>query len=201
MKTAMFGGSFNPIHNGHIQLAKAVRKQLGLDRVLIVPAFQPPHKEKSGMASGEARLAMCRLAFEGDPAFEVSDMEIRRQGASYTYLTLEELHAQNPDDELYLLMGADMFMTVHEWKHPEIIFSLAVVCGIPRNSDNAAVLAKQAQLLSTLGAHTRIPDTPVMTVSSTRIRAACAAGEDISALVPPSVHAYIREHQLYSAQG
>ncbi|MBQ8134069.1 MAG: nicotinate (nicotinamide) nucleotide adenylyltransferase [Clostridia bacterium] len=197
MKTAMFGGSFNPIHNGHIQLAQAFVKKLCLDRVLIIPTYIPPHKQKDNSVTPNQKLEMCRLAFEEMPLFEVSNIEIRRKGASYTYMTLQELSEKYKGDELFLITGADMFLTIHEWKHPEIIFSLATVCGVPRNDEDIGSLKKQQEHLSTLGAKTEILDANVMTVSSTDIRNKVKNGEDISTLVPRSVENYIKENGLY----
>lgn len=197
MKTAMFGGSFDPIHSGHVSLAHAFTERLGLDRVLIMPTFIPPHKIKKTSVTPEQRLEMCRLAFDGEEGYEVSDIEIRRQGASYTYMTLEELDRLYPDDELYLITGADMFMTIHQWKNPDIIFRLATVCGVPRNDDDISDLEKQAEYLHTLGAKTEILDAGIMTVSSTEIRERVATGKDISGLVPPAVGEYILVNGLY----
>ena len=197
MKTAMFGGSFDPIHSGHVSLAHAFTGKLGLDRVLIVPTFIPPHKIKKTSVTPEQRLEMCRLAFAGEEGYEVSDIEIRRQGASYTYMTLGQLAGLYPEDELYLITGADMFMTIHQWKNPEIIFRLATVCGVPRNDDDIADLERQAEFLHTLGARTEILDAGVMTVSSTEIRERIARGQDIGSLVPPAVEDYIHQNKLY----
>ena len=132
-----------------------------------------------------------------EEGYEVSDIEIRRQGASYTYMTLGQLAGLYPEDELYLITGADMFMTIHQWKNPEIIFRLATVCGVPRNDDDIADLERQAEFLHTLGARTEILDAGVMTVSSTEIRERIARGQDISSLVPGAVSDYIHRHGLY----
>lgn len=197
MKTAMFGGSFDPIHLGHVSLAHAFTERLGLDRVLIVPTCIPPHKIKKTSVTPRQRLEMCRLAFEGEEGYEVSDIEIRREGASYTYLTLTELKELYPQDELYLITGADMFMTIHRWKEPQIIFRLATICGVPRNNEDISGLEKQAEFLHTLGARTEILDAGIMTVSSTEIRERISRGQDISSLVPPAVEDYIYQNKLY----
>lgn len=197
MKIAMFGGSFNPIHTGHIQLAQAFVKRLGLDKVLVIPTFIPPHKQCDDSVSPYDRLEMCRTAVENLPFAEVSDIEIKRGGASYTYLTLLELSEKYKDDELFLITGADMFMSIHTWKHPEIIFSLSTICGVPRNDDDIKNLQKQAEYLKTLGAKTEILDVSLMTVSSTEIRNKIKSGEDISLLVPYEVENYITENKLY----
>ncbi len=197
MKTGMFGGSFNPIHNGHTELAKALFRELELDRLLIMPSYIPPHKFVDSAAFPDQRFEMCCLAAKDIEGFEVSNLEIKRQGASYTYLTLHELHSIYPDDELYLLMGADMFMTLQKWKNPEIIFSLATMCAVPRYDDDISRLEQQARFLQEMGAKTRVLDARVMTVSSTQIRKMVRAGEDISGLVAPAVQKYIKEHYLY----
>ena len=197
MKTGMFGGSFNPIHNGHTELAKALFRELELDRLLIMPSYIPPHKFVDSAAFPDQRFEMCCLAAKDIEGFEVSNLEIKRQGASYTFLTLHELHSIYPDDELYLLMGADMFMTLQKWKNPEIIFSLATMCAVPRYDDDISRLEQQARSLQEMGAKTRVLDARVMTVSSTQIRKMVRAGEDISGLVAPAVQKYIKEHYLY----
>ncbi len=197
MKIAMFGGSFNPIHNGHIMLANAFQKELALDKVLIIPAYIPPHKQRDYSVSPQQKLEMCRLAVKDMPFAEVSDIEIKRQGASYTYMTLQELKTIYPHDELYLITGADMFMTIHQWKNPEIIFQLATICGIPRNDDDISDLQRQAQYLHILGAKTYILNANVMTVSSTQIRNNTSQNLSISGLVPPAVERYILQNRLY----
>lgn len=197
MKIGMFGGSFNPVHNGHIELAKAFYRELSLDRLLIMPSYIAPHKFTEGAVFPDQRFEMCCLAAKGIDGFEVSNIEIKRHGASYTYLTLQELHTLYPDDELFLITGADMFMTIHEWKNPGAIFKLATICGVPRNDDDISRLKKQSEYLQTLGARTYILDVGIMTVSSTEIRKKVKAGEDISDLVAPTVNKYIKEHYLY----
>ena len=197
MKTGIFGGSFDPIHNGHIQLAEAFVRELSLDRLFIIPTYIPPHKQREGMAEPRQRLEMCRLAFENSDVIEISDIEIKRKGASYTYLTLRELRDENKNNELFLLTGADMFMTIQDWKHPEVIFESAVICAIPRNDDNIEVLKKQGEYLDTLGARTIISDTCVAPVSSTQIRTLVSERRSISKFVPRKVEEYIFNNGLY----
>ena len=197
MRIAMFGGSFNPIHIGHIQLAQAFVKRLGLDRVLIIPTYIPPHKQCDNSVSPQDRLQMCRLAVKDLPFAQVSDIEIQRKGASYTYLTLQELSEKYKNDELFLITGADMFMSIQTWKHPEIIFSLATVCGVPRNDDDIKQLEKQAEYLKTLGAKTEILDAGVITVSSTEIRKKIQNDESTDGLLTKEVREYIDKNKLY----
>lgn len=198
MRIAMFGGSFNPVHNGHIQLAEVFVQKLRLDKLIVVPAYVSPFKRSDSSVSPLQRLEMCQLAFENMPCAEVSDIEIQCEGASYTYLTLEKLSEIYPNDKLYLITGADMFLTIHKWKNPEVIFRLAAICGVPRNDDDIAALEKQAEFLHTLGAETEILDICVMTVSSTQVRESMRNGQDISTLVPPKVESYIRRSKLYT---
>lgn len=131
MKTGIYGGTFNPIHNGHLHIVEEFRRGLGLDRVLLIPTRVPPHKAAPDLASAGERFAMCRLAAQGKPWLELSDIEMRREGKSYTAETLEELSVLYPQDQFYLLMGEDMFLTLGRWYRPETIFSLASVCTTP----------------------------------------------------------------------
>ena len=197
MRVGMFGGSFNPVHCGHVQLVESFIIELSLDRVFVVPAFVSPFKLEGGAVIPEHRLEMCRLAFADIPQVTVSDIEILRQGASYTYQTLITLSEKCCAEKIYLLLGADSFLTVQDWKKPESIFEHAVICGIPRETENAAVLEKHASILEGLGAQSLILRTEVMTVSSTQIRNLIKKGQSISGLVPRSVEQYIQSHQLY----
>ena len=193
----MFGGSFDPVHNGHVQLAQAFIKELSLDRVFIVPAFISPFKQNGAAVLPVHRAEMCRLAFKDIPQAENCDIEIKREGSSYTYQTLEALTDKLDTEKIYLITGADSFMTIHKWKEPESIFRHAVICGLPRNDDDISVLEKQSEYLHALGAETRILNISVMTVSSTEIRSRAANGESIKGLVPDDVERYIVENRLY----
>lgn len=197
MKLAMFGGSFDPIHNGHVQLAGAFTEKLGLDKILIMPTYLPPHKQKKTSVTPQQRLEMCRLAFKDQSDVIISDIEIKRQGASYTYMTLLELSELYSGGELFLITGADMFMTIHQWKEPQIIFEKAVICGVPRDKDDIAALKKQQEYLAGLGARSEILDAGVMTVSSTEIRNRIRNGMSIAGLVPDAVEEYIMDNGLY----
>ena len=130
-RMALFGGTFDPIHNGHVQMALEFARRLQLDRVLLMPTFVPPHKMKQQMASVEDRLAMCRLVAQEHPVLEVSDLEARRGGASFTADTLEALHTQYPEAEWYLITGADMFCTLSTWWRFGTIAECAVLCAAP----------------------------------------------------------------------
>ena len=170
-RIGIFGGTFNPPHIGHVAAAKAFLQQANLDEMIIMPAFIPPHKEFDNVVSCDQRLEMCRIAFSNIPNTSVSDLEITRQGKSYTYLTLQELASDNAD--LFFLCGTDMILTMDHWKNPEIIFSLANICYIRRENDEATTALideKCKEYLSKYNA-TVIPiEADVIEISSSDIR-------------------------------
>lgn len=199
-KIAVFGGTFNPVHNGHLHLARSFAAAVGADRILLVPAFRPPHKRAPDLARAEDRLAMCRLAARDGP-FEISTLELERGGLSYTADTLRELKRLEPGAELYLIMGEDMFLTIENWREPETIFSLATLCAAPRSGAGMSRLREHEAYLRSLGARTLVCGIPYLPVSSTQVRAAVRAGESIAELVPPAVADYIFQHHLYTECG
>lgn len=196
-KIGLYGGTFNPIHEAHVHLVKDFADRLGLDKVLLMPTFQPPHKQAHQLASPEDRLAMCRLAAQGDERIQVSDLEIKRAGKSYTAETLEELHRLYPEGQWYLLMGEDMFLTVNHWYHPEKIYRLAVLCAAPRSLDGIPRLQEHAKFLHTCGAESILCNIRYLPVSSTMVREAVAEGQPLDGLVSPEIAQYIREKGLY----
>lgn len=197
-KIGVFGGTFNPIHNGHVHLARGYLRALGLDEVLFIPTNVPPHKEAGDVLPPAHRLAMCRLAVQGQPGLAVSDIEIRRAGKSYTVDTLRALAQEYPGDTLYFLMGADMFLTVNEWNGFDEIARLAVLCTASRHEGEWPGLQAHARLLERqYGARCHIEAIPVLDVSSTQVREALARGEDARGLVPPPVADYIAQNGLY----
>ena len=125
MKIGVFGGTFNPIHNGHISLLHKMKQEMELDKVLLVPTFMPPHKSGDEVVSALHRLEMCRLAVQELDWVQVSDIEVMRGGTSYTVDTLRAISKTHPNDELFLLMGSDMFFSFEQWKSPNEIASLA----------------------------------------------------------------------------
>lgn len=198
MKTGIYGGTFNPIHNGHLHIVEEFCRGLGLDRVLLIPTRVPPHKAAPDLASAGERFAMCRLAAQGKPWLELSDIEMRREGKSYTAETLEELSALYPQDQFYLLMGEDMFLTLGRWYRPETIFSLASVCTTPRSPDGLDALRQKAlEYTGQFQARCFLEHIPYLPISSTQVRQAVARGEDVSGLVPQAVAAYMKERGLY----
>lgn len=198
LKIGIYGGTFSPPHIGHTAAARAFLDSMALDKLLIIPALVPPHKQINYPDDPAARLDMCRLAFGSFERTEVSDIEIARGGKSYTSDTLEEL-ASN-DRKLFLLCGTDMILTLEEWHMPEQIFRLATPVCIRRENDN-----NTGKTLDDAIAHYRkkygvtvpvINSLPVE-VSSSEIRERLHNGGSVSGLVPKNVEEYIRKHRMY----
>ena len=205
MKIGVYGGTFNPPHLGHLISARFAMEALGLDRLIFMPAGDPPHKElPQGSPTARERLAMVELAADSmllPGRVEVSDMEVRREGKSYTADTLSELHEQYPQDELFLLVGTDMFLTLQNWKKPEVICELAHLTAFARTqADTGERLEMQGKYLSeTYGARCTILQLPQITpVSSTQLRQRLERGEGREYLVP-GVYGYILRGGLYGS--
>lgn len=197
-KIGIFGGTFNPIHKGHILLARYCKDELELDRVILIPACSPPHKETSDLASADDRLNMCRIACENLEGFEVSDIEIKRGGHSYTYQTLASLKEVYPNDELCFIMGADMFLSLDKWKYPEIIFQKASIIAVPRDNSNVDELRDYYKtIISKMGAKTYILSNSVMQVSSTYIRENIENYNTVKNMIDRRVYDYISKNNLY----
>ena len=199
-KMGLLGGSFDPIHQGHIDMALRMAEALHLDGVVLMPTFVPPHKIRESMASAEHRLAMCRLAAEGQPMLQVSDLELTRQGASFTVDTLSALQEKYPDTQWHLITGADMFVTLRTWHRFADIANMAVLCTFTREGTDRAQLQQYADGLTAEGVRCYVDPEPIMTVSSTQIRSRIEAGESLTGLVPEAVARYIAEHGLYRQQ-
>ncbi len=195
-KIAVYGGTFNPIHNGHIHLAEQFKKLIGFDKVVLIPTNVPPHKEALMLASAEDRLQMCRLAAL-DAGFEVSDMEIKRSGRSYTADTLELLKKQEPEAEFYLMMGEDMFLTLLSWRRPDKILKLSTICAAPRSWQGLKKLEEYAEKLKERGGRVVLGDIEYLPVSSTMVRDCIREGKDVAGLVPRGVAEYIKTKHLY----
>lgn len=203
MKIGVYGGTFNPPHLGHLISARFAMEYLGLDKLLFIPAWDPPHKEVPAHSPpAEIRLEMTRLAADSmllPGRVEVSDREIRREGTSYTVDTLRELHDQYPEDELWLLMGTDMFLTLQAWKDPATICSLAHLAAFARTqTDTGEMLEIQGKYLAeTYHAQCTIIQLPQITpVSSTQLRELLLEGKGRESL-PPAVYGYILRNGLY----
>lgn len=196
-RLALLGGSFDPVHNGHLALARAFGQQIGADRVFLMPAKQPPHKPGGRLASEADRLAMCRLAVEGDALLRVSDLELRLPAPSYTVNTLRALRGMHPDTELFFLCGGDMLMHFSRWREYEQILRLCTLCAAARGEDNLERIRERAQEYRALGGKVLLVPMEPVEISSTDVRRRLEAGESIDGLVPSAVAEYIDCHGLY----
>lgn len=199
MRLGVFGGTFNPIHNGHIHLAVMLSKGFSLDKTLLIPANTPPHKTAPGLVSGAHRLQMCRLASADYPNLEVSDMELLREGESYTVYTVRALRAQYPGAELYLIMGCDMLACFTKWYRFEEIMQGATLLAGARNPGEYEHMLGYARELERFGGHCFVEPIEPLPVSSTEIRLKTAKGGEINELVHPDVACYIALHHLYQS--
>jgi len=197
MKIGILGGSFHPIHNGHLDMARSARDALGLDQVILMVDRIPPHKELAQGAGSEQRLKMVQLACEDEPGFVASDWELRQSGTSYTALTLTHLKEEHPEDQLYFIMGSDMLRSLTSWYHPEIVCKMAHLVCICRAGQDGGEAEAAAQVETLYGADvTLLP--PVRELSSTDIRDRLSDARSITGLVPPAVEWYIYEQSLYA---
>ncbi len=191
-RIGVYGGTFDPIHNTHIEIARAALERVRLDRVLFVVAARPPHKRHEVFAEAEARLALVQAAIADEPRMEASRVEMDRRGLSFTVDTLRQIRQNAPDAALYLIVGYDSLVELPGWYEPEAILEMARLLVVPRPGvppDMPSVLEGKFDLLP-------FQESPL---SSTEVRRRTASGEDISALVPPAVARMIREKRLYHA--
>jgi nicotinate-nucleotide adenylyltransferase len=215
-RIAVFGGSFNPIHYGHLLLADEVLEALALDRVLFVPAAHPPHKPPGALAPATDRYAMVELAIRSDARFGISDLELRRQGPSYTVDTLEALHDVAVADELHLLIGSETFLDLLSWRAPRRIAELARLVVVPRTGSAFDPDGAAAQkVLQEIGMRrfmiaTGVPSPTAvdavvivhaasLPLSASDLRRRAREGRSLAYRVPDPVAAYIRTRRLYEA--
>lgn len=201
MRVGIYGGTFSPVHNGHVAAAKAFMEQMWLDILYVIPTGVTPHKEMKGDATARDRLEMCRLAFGGMEGVIVSDLEMRREGKSYTVETLRELY--DPTGRLFFLMGTDMLLTLDRWREPEEIFRLCYPVYIRREADAALdqrIVEKITAYHQRFGKMVPRIVAPAIELSSSDVREAIAGGRSIDGMVPPAVAEYIQEHHLYLNQ-
>lgn len=199
-KIGIFGGAFNPVHSGHIKLAKDYIDFLKLDKLLLVPTAVPPHKESTDFASRDDRFNMLSLAFENMPMCEISDIEFRRDGKSYTYDTLIELKKIYPDDEFYLIVGADQFLSFGKWYRYKDILDMVNICTAAREDENEKMLlAEGAKKLDGLDLNKfYLSPFDVFKISSSQIRNMLKNSEETSYFIPKKVYDYIVEKGIYS---
>ena len=203
MKTGIFGGTFNPVHLGHLAVCEAARAAHGLGRVLLVPSGAPPHKQnEQELVPGARRLEMVRIAVEGRDFLDTSPVELERSGPSYMVDTLEILQRQYPEDELFLVVGGDTVGELSTWYSWRRLFELSRIVAVNRpgfspDFDDPVFAQLSAEILRQCAAD--MVEMDEVDISSTRIRRAAARGEELASWVPPGVSDYIRDHGLYSS--
>ena len=200
-RVALFGGSFNPIHIGHLIVARAVAEHLQASRMVWIPSRHPPHKNDGRLADAADRLEMVRLAIADEPGFEVSDIELKRDGPSYSYLTIQAFtETLGPDASLYWVIGGDTLPDLYTWYHISDLVDLCRVVTAVRPGFETPDLSQLESVLSPQQVeklHERILPTPRIDIAATTIRERIAQGRSIRYLVPEAVHGYIEERGLY----
>lgn len=199
-RVGILGGTFNPLHIGHLACAQEALLKLELDEVALMPVAAPPHKEIEADPGAAHRLAMCRLAAGADPRFSVCALEVERGGRSYTVDTLRGLHARTPGNELTFIVGADMALSLPTWREPEQVLDLAVLAVAEREGVRRMDILECLAGLRGIAERVRFFDMPRIDVSSSLIRRRVAAGEPIRYLVPDAVREYIAAEALYGAK-
>jgi len=198
LRVGVYGGAFSPIHKGHVEAAKAFMRQMWLDVLFVIPTGMSPHKEMDNSASAEDRMEMCRLAFRDVEGVIVSDIEIKRDGKSYSIDTLRHMSCE--DQRLFMLCGTDMMLTLGDWDDADEIFKLCYPVYIRREEDralDAKIIEKNTEYFEKYGKYVIKLDSPVIDISSTELRAKMKNGEDVSAYVDAEVLKYIQEKGLY----
>ena len=197
MRIAVFGGSFDPVHTEHIRLSQAAIKELGLDKLFVMPAHAPPHKPGKALSPDKDRLEMCRLAFADIPQVEVSDYEISKGGTSFTYLTCRHFKSMYPDAEIFWLVGTDMLRDFPTWRHPEDILKSVTLAVCGRAEEEGWWKKEQADFIQKFGVPFQRFSYNGAAVSSTKIRVLAGAGMRLTPFVDEKVEKYILNKGLY----
>lgn len=198
MRLGVFGGTFDPVHYGHLLLAECCREQLRLNRVWFLPAAVPPHKQQRELAPAAQRVEMLELAIGGHEAFEVCRYEIERGGVNYTVDTLAHFKDEDPSCELFFLLGADSLLDLPNWREPQRLLKLATIVAVGRPDREEVNTQDRTSLEWIHGQCTRV-DMPLIELSSSDIRRRIAAGQSIRYRTPRAVEKYIESHGLYRA--
>lgn len=201
-RIGILGGTFDPIHNGHLFIAQTAYQELALASVVFMPAAIPPHKQKCCIAGKNHRYNMCRLAVEPYSYFTCSDLELRLKGKSYTARTLSLLKERTPQNTFVFIVGADSFLNLGKWYRPELIFQAAeIACAYRDGVTRTGLEQKAAEYQNQYGAVSHILHVPKIDISSTGIKAAIARRDSINGLVPETVYNYMKENGLYDESG
>lgn len=196
----IMGGTFDPIHNGHLHLGKQAYEEYGLDSVWFMPSGWPPHKRDRHVSGKEDRCAMVKLAVEGIPGFKFSDFEVSRDGCTYTAKTLSLLREAYPSHVFHYIIGADSLYEIETWYHPELVLGGVsfLVAGREYERNHISLESQIEYLTKKYAAHIRLLHCSQMDISSGKIRKAVGEGQPISEYVPESVGEYIRTRNLYT---
>lgn len=198
-KIGIMGGTFDPIHTGHLLLAEWARSDAGLDEVWFVPTGQSYMKEGQNVLPGKERLHMVRLAVEGNECLRDNDLEIRRDGYTYSYETMEQLRSLYPEDSFYFIEGADCLFTMENWKYPERLFASCTILAAMRGDvEPKQMEAKRIELMKRFGGNILLLPFLQLSISSSEIRKRVREGQSIRYMVPDSVAAYIKEKGFYN---
>ena len=198
MKIGILGGTFDPIHSGHLAIAEAARKRLGLAEVYFIPAAQTPFKDSANVSAVEHRLNMVRLAIASYPYFKLSTVEVDRPGPSYTVDTISELREKiGSENELYFIIGLDSLSQFSRWREPARIIRMCRVVAVPRPGYSVPDKKALEDAIPGISGRLTILDEPKLDISATEIRQRVKRGEPITDLVPDSVAEYIRKEKLY----
>ncbi len=197
-RIGIFGGTFNPPHKGHIYIAKEAKRLAELDRMIFIPCYIPPHKEVWGDVSAEHRFNMTRIAIADIPEFEISDIEIKKGGTSYTAQTLEKMKELYPHDILCFVVGGDSFRNMDSWYHPEQIFARAEIIAFARDEmDREKLLECGEYYKKKYDAKIEVIDAKPMEVSSSQIREMLRGGADVTHLIDKPVMEYIEKNGIF----
>lgn len=197
-KIGILGGSFDPIHNGHLAIAQSAYQDFELDEIWLIPAGHSPNKDNDKMTSAVVRAQMTALAAQDVPHFKLSTYEIDKEGTSYTYLTLSDFKKEFPDIDFYFIMGADSLDYFETWKHPEIICQKAtILVAVREEMDLNDIQQKIEHIKELFHAEIYPLSCPKIDISSSKIRANLQSGKNICDMVPQVVADYIAEHELY----
>ncbi|HBR16605.1 MAG: nicotinate (nicotinamide) nucleotide adenylyltransferase [Deltaproteobacteria bacterium RIFCSPLOWO2_12_FULL_43_16] len=212
MRIAIMGGTFNPIHLGHLRIAEEVREAFNLDKAIFIPTYQPPHKDNGSLISPEHRLEMVRLAIKDNPFFEASDIEIKRGGRSYSVVTLRSLHEKYPGIDISFIVGTDSFNDITTWCEYEELFKLANFIVIPRSGYAVKKIgevlpvelarrfwydAEKGVYSNDYGTFVTYMETTFFGISASKIRESIKQGSSTRYLLPKEVEGYIAKNKLY----
>ena len=200
MRIGVFGGSFDPVHLGHLIMAEACREQASLEQVLFVPAARPPHKQNQSQTPFHLRVEMLALAIAGNPAFHIDELEKDRPGPSFTADTLDLLHEREPSAQLCLILGADSVVDLHLWYDPRRIIERATLLVVGRPGSQLPTpdaLMQSLKLPAEVPLRVQAIECPLVEIASRDLRQRLAEGRSVRYQVPRSVEAYIAQHELY----